>query len=296
MFSTLTQRGAATTLDALARGANDYVTKPANVGSIAEGLKRLQDDLIPKIKLHYHNTHRPTSPALSPLAPGPSPTTAPRPSALAFRPPLPTGPAAPIDAVCIGCSTGGPNALVELFAHLPPHPPTPFFIVQHMPPLFTAMLAERLGKVSALRFYEAKHDQTIEPGCVYVAPGGHHLEIRRDARGTPKAFLHDDAAENSCRPAVDVLFRSAAAAYGCNCLGVILTGMGQDGLRGCELLREKNARILAQDEATSVVWGMPGAVTHAGLAEKVLPLNQIAGEISRRLNLPRPILAAASRS
>jgi two-component system chemotaxis response regulator CheB len=161
--------------------------------------------------------------------------------------------------------------------------PVPIAIVQHMPPLFTASLAQRLDKHSkAVRCREAREGDVLRASVAYIAPGGHHLSVTRDLVGRFVAHLTDGAPENSCRPAADVLFRSAAAT-GASLLGVVMTGMGQDGLRGCEAIHERQGQIVVQDEATSVVWGMPGAVARADLAHAVLPLPQIAGEITRRV-------------
>jgi two-component system, chemotaxis family, protein-glutamate methylesterase/glutaminase len=276
MFSTLTARGAATTLDALSAGASDYVTKPANVGNVLEGISRMESELVPKIRAHCRHllpdNMAPgivSGPAKAPIR-TPSPrTTDPNPS----RTP---------EIVCIGTSTGGPNALAELFRGFPKTFPVPIVMVQHMPPLFTKMLAERLNTLGTLRFHEGAEGQVIEPNNVYLAPGGHHMEIRR--QGT-RTILHltDEPPENSCRPAVDVLFRSVVSTYGGNVLGVVLTGMGQDGLRGCELIKEKHGQVVVQDEASSVVWGMPGYVAQAGYADRVLPLNLIAQDLLRRV-------------
>ena len=192
--------------------------------------------------------------------------------------------------VCVGTSTGGPNALVEVFKRLPADFPLPILIVQHMPPVFTAMLAERLTTLGGVPVREAAEGLRVLPGNAYIAPGGKHMEVRRMGLNL---FLHlqEEPPENSCRPSVDVLFRSAALAYGPHILAVVMTGMGQDGLRGCEWIKERGGRVLAQDEASSVVWGMPGYVAQAGLADSVLPLNQIAGEIVRQT---RMVPAAAS--
>ena len=143
------------------------------------------------------------------------------------------------------------------------------------------MLAERLNTHGSVKFHEGEEGQLVEPGHAYIAPGGKHMEVKR-AGLTSVLHLTEAAPENSCRPAVDVLFRSAVAVYGEKILAVIMTGMGQDGFRGCELIRERGGQIVVQDEASSVVWGMPGCVAHAGLADKIVPLNQIAGEIARR--------------
>ncbi len=268
MFSTVTARGAVQTLDALAHGASDYVTKPANVGSVTEAQQRIREQLIPKIKaLCGRQT--------APVAPGPTGKAMPATRVMA------RGPAASPDAVVIGVSTGGPNALAELLPMLPKDLPVPVLIVQHMPPMFTKMLAERLNKQCQLRVVEATAGMVVEPGTVYLAPGDSHLTVARRGADVVTA-LNQDAQENSCRPAVDPLFRSAAAVWGERLLGVVLTGMGQDGLRGAEEITRLRGRVLAQDQATSVVWGMPGFVVGAGLADAVLPLGELAGEIMRR--------------
>ena len=279
MFSTLTSRGAATTLDCLSAGATDYVAKPANVGSVTECIERLQNDLVTKIKLHCHH-------ADAARWSGPLPGGVPPPR----FPVRPAGAATP-EVVCLGTSTGGPNALVEVFKRLPADFPLPILIVQHMPPVFTAMLAERLTALGGLKVHEGAEGCLVEPGHAYIAPGGRHMDVRR--MGQHRILhLHDEPPENSCRPAVDVLFRSVALAYGANILGVVMTGMGQDGLRGCEWIRERGGQVVVQDEASSVVWGMPGYVAQAGLADKIVPLDQIAGEILRRTRVLTPALAA----
>lgn len=280
MFSTLTMRGAASTLDALAAGATDYVTKPANVGNIVEGISQLKSELMPKIKLHCR--HLVSFTGSAPILP-----TLPGTKGISLAPPN-SSLVAP-DIFAIGCSTGGPNALATLFADITSPLPVPGVIVQHMPPLFTKMLAERLAKNSPNRFVEGEQGQLLERGCVYIAPGGFHMEVRREG-STVRIHLHEGPPENSCRPAVDILFRSVAAIYGPSILALIMTGMGQDGLRGCQHIRERGGRVLTQDEATSVVWGMPGYVAQAGLAEKVLPLPQLGAEVMRRFRLsPRSL-------
>jgi two-component system chemotaxis response regulator CheB len=282
MFSTLTTRAAAATLDALSLGAADYVTKPANVGSVTECIDRLQSDLVAKIKVHCRHLLRQAPPA-SAIVPQVSLAA---PGRIASR--VPGGfPGLP-EVVCIATSTGGPNALAELFRGFPGGFHLPLLIVQHMPPLFTAMLAERLNKLGSVKFYEGAEGQTVQPGHAYLAPGGKHMEVRRTAA---RVVLHlqEEAPENSCRPAADVLFRSAVSAYGGKILGVVMTGMGQDGLRGCELIREQGGHVVVQDELSSVVWGMPGSVAQAGCADKIVPLDQIAGEITRRTRFLQPL-------
>ncbi|HEX8324409.1 MAG TPA: chemotaxis response regulator protein-glutamate methylesterase [Tepidisphaeraceae bacterium] len=275
MFSTLTGRGASTTLDALANGASDYVTKPANVGSVSAAMTRIREELIPKIKALCPQT-APTPPATMPVLSAPRATVM-RPTAVR---------SGGIEAVVIGVSTGGPNALAEVIPSLPRDLPVPVLIVQHMPPVFTRVLAERLALKSAVAVKEAVHGEAIRPGTVYIAPGDFHMHVER-AAGVCRVMLSQGPPENSCRPAADVLMRTAAAVYGANTLGVILTGMGQDGLRGAEAIRDRGGVTFVQDEASSVVWGMPGHVARNGLADRQVPLGQVAMEITRRVNESR---------
>jgi two-component system, chemotaxis family, protein-glutamate methylesterase/glutaminase len=288
MFSTLTERGASATLDALALGANDYVTKPSNVGSASAALERIREQLIPKIKALCRVSPPPSSTQATAL---PKPAAAPR-----VFPRIETrGQGAPAEIIAIGVSTGGPNALAEVIPQLPASLPVPVVIVQHMPPIFTKLLAERLAAKSQIRVEEGRPGERLEPGRAWVAPGDFHMAVERKAAGV-QLVTHRQPPENSCRPAVDVLFRSVAEVYGPRALGVVMTGMGQDGLRGSERIREAGGRVLAQDEATSIVWGMPGFVAQAGLAEKVLPLDQIAAEIVLRVSEPRAAGSAAFRN
>lgn len=274
MFSTLTERGALSTLDALARGATDYVTKPANVGSVAAAIQSVKDQLIPRIKA---------------LCPETAPPVVSRPASSLNRPatarPI-NRPLQQCDAVLIGSSTGGPQALTAVLSALPANFPVPIVVVQHMPPVFTRHLAARLNQMSALDVQEAAGGETLQAGQVLIAPGDFHLELER--RGVAvKTVLQRQPPENSCRPAVDVLFRSGAKAYGANCLAVVLTGMGQDGLRGAEHIVQSGGSVIAQDEATSVVWGMPRAVTEAGLVRCALPLATISNELIRAVAVAR---------
>lgn len=269
MFSTLTERGATTTLDALALGASDYITKPSHTGSLEQSMARLREELLPRIRaLAGRSAPAPAARAAVPVAG--TRTTPPLPVRTVARPP---------GVLAIGVSTGGPNALGALLPCLRADLPVPVVIVQHMPPMFTRLLAERLDAQCALTVREAAGGERLTPGTIYIAPGGSHMIVER--RGTEVVTaLTQTPPENSCRPAVDVLFRSVAATYGAEALALVLTGMGQDGLRGCEEIRDRGGRILAQDEASSVVWGMPGFVAKAGLAEKVLPLGDLAPEIN----------------
>ena len=188
---------------------------------------------------------------------------------------------AKVEVVCIGCSTGGPNALGEILPRIPADFPAPILVVQHMPAAFIHFLAERLNLASQLHVREAVSGTRIEPGTVWIAPGDAHMQVICEG-GERRIALTRGAPENSCRPSVDVLFRSVAETYGSNALAVVLSGMGQDGARGCQRLASRGAQILVQDEASSVVWGMPGSVAHAALAQAILPLDAIASELQRR--------------
>jgi two-component system chemotaxis response regulator CheB len=276
MFSTLTERGASATLDALSAGANDYVTKPANVGSVAQSMESVREQLIPRIRAL---TGRPPATAATRAA-------APAPAPLVPRPPAPrTGPRSAPAVLVIGSSTGGPEALAKVVPHLPASLPVPVLLVQHMPPVFTRQFAQRLDRLSALRVVEAVDGTPLQPGTVHLAPGDRHLVIRADRGGHFATALSQDPPENFCRPAVDPLFRSAVAAYGGGVLAVVLTGMGSDGRNGAAEIRNAGGTVVVQDQATSVVWGMPGAIAQAGLADEVLPLDRIPEAIHRHLSV-----------
>jgi len=273
MYSTLTQRGAEATLEALSQGATDYVTKPSNVGSAAQGLECIRTQLIPKIKAICVRVLG--TPPLSPPAVLAACKETPPRLALSLHEER-------IDIVAIGVSTGGPNALTRLIPSFPHDFPVPIVIVQHMPPVFTRLLAERLAAKSQIGVEEGHAGAVLMPGYAWIAPGDHHMVVASDHQQV-MLRTHQGPPENSCRPAVDVLFQSVAGVYKPHVLAVVMTGMGQDGLRGCGLIREFGGQILAQDQATSVVWGMPGFVVNAGLADKVLPLDQLGPEILRRV-------------
>lgn len=279
MCSSLTAAGATHTLDALAFGASDYVTKPSSHG--ANTREVIGEELIRKIKGLAGPSARITRPATPPGSNAPQQAAKPSKATTIIEltsPPSTTPPSHPA-VVAIGVSTGGPNALQEVLPLLPPNLSVPVLIVQHMPPLFTKLLAERLAATSKLPVIEATDREEVKPGHVYLAPGGLHMEVKR-LLGRTLIQLHEGPLENSCRPAVDVLFRSVASVYGPAALAVMLTGMGQDGLIGCERIKASGGTILAQDRETSAVWGMPGAVVEAGLATSVLPLRSIAGAIT----------------
>ncbi len=274
MLSRFTQRGAAAALDALALGACDYVGIPETAANPEAALDCIREQLIPRLKTFAtRNREVETVP----------PTSF---SRNRLPPELSARPGGRIEAIAIGVSTGGPAALTTLLAAFPADLTVPTLIVQHMPPMFTRLLAERLAVQTVLRVREGEDAQAVRPEDTWLAPGNQHMEVVRDGAGV-RLRLQQDPQENSCRPSVDVLFRSAAAVYGSGVLAVVLTGMGQDGLRGCEAIRAAGGQVLVQDEATSVVWGMPGAVARAGLADKILPLEQIGPEVVRRVRLGR---------
>ena len=272
MFSTLTERGAEATIDSLALGASDYVAKPTELGSYNAARERIREALIPKIKALCWNKTR------SNIAPSVGSKPAQRRNIVPRR----------IDVVAIGCSTGGPNALAQVLPAIPRDFPVPILIVQHMPPAFTRFLAQRLNSLCALPVDEAGEAGRLEPGRIWIAPGGFHLVVTR-AGAPPTLAITQEPPENSCRPSVDVLFRSLAPVFTSHVLAVVLTGMGQDGLRGCEILAEAGAQILVQDEATSVVWGMPGFVAKANLADAILPLTNIGAGIVERVTAFRSV-------
>ena len=303
MFSTLSAAGASATLEALSAGATDYVTKPSNTGSVEQSIKAVRDELVPKIYA-LAGKRRPGAPPAAPTRPGAAPHRAGLPPTGPGRPP--TGPpssaparAAPrrsapggrIDILAVGSSTGGPDALTKVLTGIPADFPVPIVITQHMPPVFTKMFAERLDRSTPLRVVEAGDGMELTAGWAYVAPGDRHLVLHR--RGTATLTqLSGAPPENSCRPAVDVMFRSVAALYGGSAYATVLTGMGHDGRGGAKVLRDAGAEVLAQDEATSVVWGMPGAVVGAGLADEILPLDRIAAHLVSRVKAGRSAAVA----
>ena len=194
-----------------------------------------------------------------------------------------------LDVIGIGISTGGPNALVELIPKFPENLGVPVLIVQHMPPLFTASLAKSLDYKSKVKVVEAEEDSPILPNTVYLAPGGKHMTIRKNHENGHREFLiglNENPPENSCRPSVDVLFRSMAVHYGGNVLATIMTGMGSDGLHGVQALKKKGCYCLTQNEETCVVYGMPLAIDQAGLSDESLPLGKLADRITQLVRHP----------
>jgi two-component system chemotaxis response regulator CheB len=282
MFSTLTERGAIATLEALSAGATDYVTKPANVGSVGASMDQVREQLVPRIKALVPHRGAPATAAAVTL---PAP---PR------KLPVRRGRSEPFGLLAIGCSTGGPEALGKVLSDLPADFPVPIVIVQHMPRVFTKQFAARLDRKLPFDVVESAGGEMLRRGNVYVAPGEFHLEVVR-ANGSVMTRLTQAPPENFCRPAVDVLFRSVAEVFGPGVLAAVLTGMGADGRHGAERIVAKGGTVLVQDQASSVVWGMPGAVFLAGAAEEVLPLRDLGPALTRRVTagLRPPVLATS---
>ena len=267
VFSNLTSRGAAATLEALAAGASAFALKPTAIGA---GANSLNTDLIPLVVALGRRSSAMPQPV--------QPTSHPLPRVRR---------AGPASAVVIGVSTGGPAALTTLIGALPGDLRAPVLIVQHMPPVFTRLLAERLNGQAAVSVTEATAGERVRPGHVYIAPGGHHLQLVRNGQ-TVELALDDGPPENSCRPAADVLFRSAAAAYGSDLLGIVLTGMGSDGTHGAEAIHNAGGSVIVQDPTSAVIGSMPSAVISAGLSDAEVPIELMAAEIAARTGVGRP--------
>lgn len=309
MFSAATKRGAVATIDALTLGASDYVTKPVDTAGPDESLNAIRAQLVPKVRaLGRRETHVDAAPSTKcsrrssrsvrlfrppavPKTPTPAAPTTKEAGPALHRPVFRDTSA--IRIVAIGVSTGGPEALARLLPSLPKHFPAPIVVVQHMPPTFTPVLAERLAERCALDVHHGVDGALLTPGSIWIAPGDYHVTVHSTMEGL-RLGTNQDPPENSSRPSVDVLFRSVANACGANALAIIMTGMGRDGTRGAETLRAVGAQVIAQDQGSSVVWGMPGSVVAAGLADIVLPLAGLATEIDRRVrSLPRRPTAEA---
>lgn len=281
MASTLTLKGASISMKALSRGAADYVPKPSSTGEVhsAEDFKR---ELISKVKswgavarrrrgsAARQGTDAPSAPAARRFPAGPIKL---RDVPNLFRP----------DCIAIGSSTGGPQALFKVFQMMGKVTNLPVFVTQHMPATFTTILAEHLGQASGMPAAEAKDGELVMPGRIYVAPGDFHMTVHAEG-GRKVLRLDKNPPENFCRPAVDPMLRSLAKAYNGKVLAVILTGMGQDGMKGGQELAAAGGVIAAQDEATSVVWGMPGAVASGGLCSAVLPLSDIGPYVRKAVS------------
>lgn len=270
MASSLTRKGAEVTIQALSLGAADYVTKPS--AAERETMKTVGADLVRKVRAlagRMAGAARPSAPQII------------RPPARRLR-----TPGRPPRALVVASSTGGPNALTEFLSSLPAEFPLPILIVQHMPALFTTMLAERLHRATARPCMEAIDGTVVRGGTTYVAPGDFHMTVDKEGK-SEVIRLNQGPQENFCRPAADQLFRSAAETYGEELMAVVLTGMGHDGLAGARVIAQAGGRIVAQDQATSVVWGMPGAVANEGLAHHILPLSSIAAFVDDQVGARR---------
>ena len=277
MCSSHTEHGARSTLDALSRGALDYVMKPSAQRDFATALMSLSQQLLPRIAALAKGASRDVKRGEKGSA------------EIAQRARAGEGNAA-IEVVVIGLSTGGPSALEQMLPKLPSDFPVPVLIVQHMPKLFTGALAERLDKCCALRVEQGYDGAEIRPGTVWLAPGDAHMEVapramlgEAGARGM-RVRLHQQEPLNHCMPSVDYLFFSAARMYGAGVLALVMTGMGADGLDGARAVHKSGGVVLAQDEATSAVWGMPGRVTAAGIASATLPLAALAEALQQKVN------------
>jgi two-component system, chemotaxis family, protein-glutamate methylesterase/glutaminase len=281
MCSSYTEEGARSTLDALALGAADYVMKPSQQSDLDGAIKALSGQLLPKIAaLGRRNT--PGIAANARLAKGE------RPAALGGQPGI-----APVKIIVIAVSTGGPSALEQMLPDLAGDFPVPIMIVQHMPKLFTGALAERLDRCCHLRVVEAREGAEVRPGTIWLAPGDAHMEVARGRMGAGGGspvnlvHLHQQRSLNHCKPSADYLFSSAALEYGAGALALVMTGMGADGVMGARRVHEAGGTVLAQDKASSAVWGMPGRVFDAGLARTPLPLAGLAAELTMRANAGR---------
>jgi two-component system chemotaxis response regulator CheB len=267
LVSAHTFDGAASTIEALEAGAFDFVTKPAEA-TPEESLAYLRKQLWSKVG-HFQAGRGAATGAVRavPSTPAPSHVRA------------PAGARGLVRAVVIGVSTGGPAALAQLLPDLTRRVSAPVLVVQHMPAGFTKHLADSLARKCPVPVVEAADGQVVEARTVYIAPGNQHLLVRGQGQGRVVAVVNDQPPQHGCRPSADVLFRSAAAAYGAEAVGIILSGMGRDGTDGLGALKRAGAATIAQDEASSVVWGMPGSALAAGHVDQVLPLARIAAAV-----------------
>lgn len=281
MVSSFTSRGAAVTIEALQLGAFDFLTKPEgyspekNREQILSQLKPIINAIITKATLRGVLAPEAAPPRATGVMAGTAPSTPVMPPPVSILPRR-------VEILAIGVSTGGPNALAEVIPCLPADFRVPTVIVQHMPPVFTEALAETLNGKSAVRVLEGKDGMKLEPGTVYIAPGGKQMKVVRPGDYGP-VFLevNSDPPENHCQPSVDYLFRSIAKVYGRKSLGVIMTGMGADGVRGLREMKQQGAFVIAQNEASCVVFGMPMEAIKAGVTDVTLPLKEIPREIVR---------------
>ncbi len=266
MISTMTQKGARTSLEALHLGAVDYVSKPQT--DVLTGLEDYRQEITDKVKAAacanlsalVRGRERKAAPTCSV-----PPSTEMRPGAVYGR------------VIAIGASTGGTEAIAEVLGAMPASAP-PIVVTQHIPEMFSASFSERVDRMSALTVREARHGEPLQAGHAYIAPGNHHLSVARVGSGY-SCVVNQEERVNRHRPSVDVLFDSVARVVGSKAVGVILTGMGRDGARGMKAMREAGAMTFAQDEASSVVWGMPGAAVELDAVRKIVTLSAVCGEI-----------------
>ncbi len=279
MVSAHTTKDAAVTMQALELGAFDFITKPAGT-SMQSNITALEQQFKPILQAYAIKNNLGRAPL---SAKKDFETSVPRNGGI--DPETFTGKAISAnirpEAVAIGISTGGPKALAQVIPHLKSSLSQPVFIVQHMPAMFTKALADSLNEKSSLQVKEAENGEIVSRGKVYIAPGGKQMKVVKSLGGRITIEITDDAPENFCKPAADYLFRSIADVYGSKTLGVIMTGMGRDGVKGLQALKQKGAAVLAQDKKTSTVFGMPMEAIRAGVADQVAPLTALAGEINR---------------
>ena len=266
--------GARTTIDALEKGAYDFIAKPQG-SSETECIVNLKHDLVPRIRQYVRggtNLTRKTQVIAGIAAAKAASVEASIDKSKTFR--------GQARVIVVGVSTGGPRALTEMLPKLCQKTSLPILIVQHMPPAFTLSLAESLGKKCMHKVKEGVDGESIVKQYVYIAPGGRHMMITRNVSGEAALAINDQPPENGCRPSVDILFRSAAAVYGSEVVATILTGMGTDGTLGLRPLKRAGAWIIAQDEASSVVWGMPGSAVETGLVDEIVELDKVPDAIA----------------
>jgi two-component system chemotaxis response regulator CheB len=270
VFSSHTRRGSESALEALASGAHDFVSKPAGDDiNFETAAKRIRDELLPKVQQFASMQ---SGPLLNITQPRATPAGYLRRDLDTFRP----------EVIVIGSSTGGPPALEKVLSIVGKVARLPILIAQHMPPVFTASLAKRLSEATGIAASEATHGEPIVGNHIYVAPGNFHMSVAQQG-GRTCAQLDQNPPRNSVRPAVDVLFESAAKCWGPKVLSVVLTGMGEDGLVGARAVKEKMGGVLIQNQASCVVFGMPGAISAAGFFDEAAPLERI-GEILRKVS------------
>ncbi|QDV14899.1 Chemotaxis response regulator protein-glutamate methylesterase of group 1 operon [Rosistilla oblonga] len=293
MLSSLTLQSASLTIQAIESGAFDFVLKPQGT-DLESNRRKLHKELSERFQVISQNVTRNSGggqPQPSSSRPAWSPT--PTPTRVAASPPgnVPRRAMGSPQIIVIGISTGGPQALRSVVSQLPSDFSVPIAVVQHMPPLFTRSLAEELDRISPLQVFEGTAGDILRAGQIAIAPGGFQMRLQRSANGIVLR-VNDDPPERSCRPSVNVLFRSAAEQFGGRAVGVVMTGMGDDGTEGSRAMREQGAHILAQDARSCVVYGMPCAVAEAGLVDEVVGLNDVASKLTALSR--RPVLAGRS--